>query len=262
MGMHPTLLILGLWEVRSYGAVLVLATAVGAVVLLRDGSRVGFRRGSLFIFILGAALFGLLGGRLNAWLFYMGGHFSAPNLNLFSMRGGLTSFGSVGAAAAFATVYAWSRGWRVWSFLDLLAPIIPLVEGIVRIGCLLNGCCYGRETSCALALTLPDVQGYWAGRYPTQVLLIVLNLALAGWLWRRRRDRSFDGGLILSYLVVYHIGRFVIDGMRGDQPVAVGILTVHQLVAMMVVVTAAVTMWLKAENARASGLNCVENPPE
>jgi phosphatidylglycerol:prolipoprotein diacylglycerol transferase len=68
------------------------------------------------------------------------------------------------------------------------------------------------------------------------------SLALFAWFWRRRRRRAFDGVLILSYLVVYHVGRFGIDALRADGVVVAGALTSHQVASVIFAILAAVAM--------------------
>jgi prolipoprotein diacylglyceryltransferase len=100
--MHPTLLILGSWEVRSYDVVLLLAIVLGVALFWREARRAGFPGLQLLGFCAGAVVLGLLGGRLNAWLFQLGSGLTWPNLNLVSPRGGLTSFGSIVGVLALA----------------------------------------------------------------------------------------------------------------------------------------------------------------
>jgi phosphatidylglycerol:prolipoprotein diacylglycerol transferase len=242
--MHPELLTIGSWQLRSYDAALLLAIVLGVVLFWREAKRAGFPARHLLVFCAGAVVSGLLGGRLNAWLFHLGSAPTWPNLNPISTRGGLTSFGSILATLAYALIYARWQGWRVGAFLDVAAPIIPLVEGVLRWGCLLNGCCYGRETDSFLGVYLPDASGHWAHRYPTQIMISLFCLGLSAWLWRRRRRSSFRGELILSYLVVYHVGRFGLDLLRGDQQAVTGMFTAYQLVSLAIAVVAATGMML------------------
>jgi phosphatidylglycerol:prolipoprotein diacylglycerol transferase len=248
--MQPVLLILGSREIRSYPVLLGLAIVVGVAAFWYAGRAAGFPGTQLLIFCAGAVAFGLLGGRLNSWLFQLGSRFAWPNLNIASLRGGLTSFGSIIGALGFGAVVARRQGWSVWAFLDLAAPVIPLAEAIQRLGCLLNGCCWGRPTLGLLGVYLPDSAGHWATRYPTQVLTGLFCLALAVWLWRRRRSRFFAGELILSYLVMYHVGRLAIDALRGDERVLAGFLTTHQLSAAAVAALAAATTIYLGEQSK------------
>jgi phosphatidylglycerol:prolipoprotein diacylglycerol transferase len=235
---YPILLTIGTWQVRSYSAVLGLVLVLGVAAMWRQARQAGFPGGHVALCAAGMALCGLLGGRLNAWLFHLGGQFTWPDLNLVSFRSGAAGFGAIAGVLAFAALYAWWRRWNAWRLLDVAAPIVALGEAIQRLGCLLNGCCFGRETDGFLGVYLPSVGGRWADRYPTQVLSGVFCLGLAAWLWSRRHRTSFPGELALTYLVVYGAGRVAIDTLRGDERVVLGALTAHQLAAIVMAIAA------------------------
>jgi len=240
--MHPVLLTIGHWQVRSYAVVMVLVLILGMTLMWHLARRAGFPGLQVALCAAGMALFGLLGGRLNAWLFHLGGRFVWPDLNLASFRGGATGFGAVAGVLGFAALYARWRGWSVGRLLDVAAPILPLGEAIQRVGCQLNGCCYGRETSGFLGVYLPAAGGRWALRYPTQALTGLFCLGLAAWLWSRRRRTSFPGELALTYVVLYGTGRVVLDAMRGDERVVLGALTSHQLAALVMAIAAGLSI--------------------
>jgi len=235
---HPTLFTIGAWQVRSYGAVMVLVLVLAAGAMWRLGREAGFPGRHLAVCAAGMALAGLLGGRLNAWLFHLGGRLAWPDLNLASFRSGASGFGAIAGVLGFAALYGWWRGWSVWRLLDVAAPIVPLGEALQRVGCLLNGCCYGRETDSILGLYLPSTGGPWAHRHPTQILSGLFCLGLGVWLWSRRRRSAFPGELTLTYLVVYGAGRVALDALRGDERIALGALTTHQLAAIVMALAA------------------------
>jgi phosphatidylglycerol:prolipoprotein diacylglycerol transferase len=108
-------------------------------------------------------------------------------------------------------------------FFDMLVPAAALAEGIMRWGCLLNGCCYGRETSSAFGVFLPDIYGDWAVRYPTQFMYSAVSLTLFVFLWRVRRDKPFPGFLALTYLLIYGSSRVAIGLLRGDYAPSLGL---------------------------------------
>lgn len=127
--------------------------------------------------------------------------------------------------------------------MDTISLALPLILAIYRIGCLLNGCCYGLETDSFFGIVLPGYFGVWAKRYPTQIWLFVLNLALFTWLWSMRKKKSFDGILTIHYLILYSLGRLVIDAFR-DLPRVLGPFSFHQLLAMTILLT---TLYAYAE---------------
>ena len=101
--------------------------------------RAGFPGRHMAVCVLGMALGGLLGGRLNAWIFHLGDGFSWPNLNPVAVRSGGTGFGAVVGVLAVAALYAGWRHWDVGRLLDTAVPIVLVGEALQRIGCLLNG---------------------------------------------------------------------------------------------------------------------------
>jgi phosphatidylglycerol---prolipoprotein diacylglyceryl transferase len=90
-----------------------------------------------------------------------------------------------------------------------------------RIGCLLNGCCYGRACNLPWAIRFPEGNSMGAPTFPvhpTQVYESLLNLglyAVLAWLFRRKK---FDGQIFGVYLVTYAILRSFVEMFRGDYP--------------------------------------------
>jgi phosphatidylglycerol:prolipoprotein diacylglycerol transferase len=103
--------------------------------------------------------------------------------------------------------------WRCWDG----AAIIMLVGMVVtRIGCLINGCCSGRETQGPFGLWLHDDRGEWKRRYPTQLFeaawsAIILGVGLS---WYAPSGRP--GLLFLGSAAAYGISRFGLELLRAD----------------------------------------------
>jgi prolipoprotein diacylglyceryltransferase len=110
---------------------------------------------------------------------------------------------------------------------DAFAVAIPLAQAVGRVGCLLNGCCYGTPLEGPLAVDLADV-----GRHPTQIYESVLLLVLSGWLWSIRHKPRPAGHLFRRYLVGYALIRFGLEFVRGDPAVHWGALSVVQVVCL------------------------------
>ena len=119
-----------------------------------------------------------------------------------------------------------------WKLADVYAPLLALALGIGRIGCLLVGDAQGRVTDSWIGIYQPDLSGYWAYRYPTQIVSIIINLLLAGILFgvenvlKRHPERHtgwrFDGLLFLLYVALFCFQRFIFDFWREDNPTLFG----------------------------------------
>jgi phosphatidylglycerol:prolipoprotein diacylglycerol transferase len=219
--MYPVLLSIGSWKLYANFAFFVLSCIIGIMVGIREVSRSeSFPRYSklqLILFFIGGILFAYLAGRLNGGLYglvYSGGY-----LNELAY-GGFISFGAI--LGTFLYGFLFSKIFHVPSaeILDLIALILSLMESVYRVGCLLTGCCYGRATAGFGGVYLPEIHGVWAYRYPTQLMLIVFSLILFLWLWRRRTKKIRAGSQAIYFLLIYCLGRFLIDFFRGDMPIA------------------------------------------
>jgi len=113
---------------------------------------------------------------------------------------------------------------------DAFAPGAPLGIAILRVGCLLGGCCYGKPTNLPWAITL-----HGAARHPTQVYDGLANLLLLGLIWRLRERLPRRGDLFALYVLGYALARFWIEFARVNPPFWLG-LTMPQVACMLTVV--------------------------
>ena len=143
---------------------------------------------------------------------------SQPLWQIFNIRGGgLVFYGGLIGASLACILYVRLKKLPLWKIADLLAPSIALGHAFGRLGCLMNGCCYGRACDLPWAIHFPnDHPTHGAGVHPTQIYEAVLNLGLyaaLAWLYRRRR---FDGQIFASYLILYAVLRAFVEIFRGD----------------------------------------------
>src|SRR5205085_4478652 len=126
--------------------------------------------------------------------------------------------GLIGASLGYI-IYARLKKFPLWKGADVLAPSIALGYFFGRIGCLMNGCCYGRVCDLPWAIHFPPGhEPYLNGVHPTEVYESLLNLGLYGalaWLYRRKK---FDGQVFAAYLVSYALLRSFVEMFRGDYP--------------------------------------------
>jgi len=231
--MHPVLFEIDSWRIRSYDLVLVLSILTGFFVFIKEGKRKGFASKKLWVYVIGMLVFALLGARINGWLFWFRSDPGLLDLNILNMRKGMTAFGGILGAVIFTLAYCFIHHWKTWRILDIMGPVLVLCEGIQRIGCLLNGCCFGKLTHSHFGMYLPDITGVWSNRFPTQILTSLFCFGLFAYLWRNRKFVLKDGDIFLTYLILYSSGRLLLDFLRGDETKLVGIFTSHQVAALL-----------------------------
>ncbi|MDQ7795000.1 MAG: prolipoprotein diacylglyceryl transferase [bacterium] len=209
--MRPELFRLGPLTFHSYGAMLALGILAGVYVAGREARR----RGIDPAIIVDFAIYGILAGLLVSRLLYVGTHLSEyladPIRMLYIHEGGLSLHGGVIGGALVGIVYARRVRLPFWQLTDIAAPALPLATGITRIGCFLNGCCYGVPTSLPWGVYTRYAFGL---RHPTQIYEAVLTGLLFWLLWRFRHRARWDGQVFLLYVAIYSAIRFGVEAFR------------------------------------------------
>jgi len=130
----------------------------------------------------------------------------------------------VGAGLYGGLVLSFAVSWPVlrlmglefWRFWDGAAIIMLVGMAVTRIGCLINGCCSGRETQGPFGLWLPDDRGEWKRRYPTQLFEAAWSAIILGVGLSLYAPSGRPGLLFLGSAAAYGIGRFGLELLRAD----------------------------------------------
>ena len=232
--MLPEISILGL-DLQLFGLMFGLAFVAAGLVLarrLRELDRPAEWAQEI-------AFSGLVGGLIGAKLWYAIDNGDAGSL----LSGvGLTWYG--GAIGGALAVFAWAhrRDFLGLALLDLAAPALMLGYAIGRIGCQLSG-----DGDYGIASDLPWAMAYPEGTvatteevHPTPIYETLATGLCAHWLWRWR-NRLPAGGLFALYLLLAGTERLLVEFIRRNDDVALG-LTLAQLVSVVMAVAGAV--WL------------------
>jgi phosphatidylglycerol:prolipoprotein diacylglycerol transferase len=132
-------------------------------------------------------------------------------------HGGLVYYGGLVGGSLATIFYVRSKGLSLWKIGDLAAPSVALGHALGRVGCLINGCCYGLPTHLPWAVCYPGGHpSLGVAVHPTQLYEAVLNLGLYALLeWRHRRKR-LKGEVFALYLIGYASLRLAVEFFRGD----------------------------------------------
>ena len=150
---------------------------------------------------------------------------------------GFVVYGGIIVGVLAAILYCRQKKLVFLDYFDLLVPSIAVAQGFGRIGCFLAGCCYGRETDSFLGVVFPEHSMAPSGvkLLPTQLFssagdfLIMVILLLYS---RKKRERGRTGAL---YMILYGIGRFLIEFLRADDRGTVGSLSTSQFISIGIV---------------------------
>ncbi len=166
---------------------------------------------------------------------------------LVSIFGGSVFYGGLLGGIVAASLCIKRKKLDFGEYADMIAPGVPLFHVFGRIGCFLGGCCYGIE--CSFGLTyqnslVPSANG--VPRFPVQLLEAAFNLALFILLEKWYRDGKWKHKLFLAYLVIYPVGRFLLEFLRGDVVRGfVGPFSTSQWISIFLLITSGVLLWKK-----------------
>jgi phosphatidylglycerol:prolipoprotein diacylglycerol transferase len=224
--MHPELLHLGPFHVRSFGAAMAVAFLVGTWLGMREARRLRLDEDKFVNVILVALVAAVIGAR-GLYVIEHLAEFRHEWGSVFALwQGGLTLYGGV-VVGTFAGLTAARRfGLPRWLVADALTPSLALGTMIGRVGCFLNGCCYGHPTALPWGIRFPhDSFAYLEFGdtlvHPSQLYNAGAGLLMFAIAWAVRKRLAVPGTLFWSFLLVFSIVRIPIDLTRAYEADAV-----------------------------------------
>ncbi len=254
ISINPVAFTIGPIEVRWYGIFIALAIAVVAlwtITGVRRGANIS--RDTVFTAVLVGLPSGIIFSRLlhvaDNWAFY------GQNPGQIISGAGLAAYGAILGAALGVWVYSRVSKFQFGYFADMVAPGIILAQAVGRVGCTINGCCYGTSTSLPWGFVYTHPASFaplGIATHPATVYEMLWNLMVFGLLFKLRGRLKPDGSLFLVYLSLYSLWRLTTDSLRGGTPFVFGL---HQaqvvaitVLAISVPLLAWRTRWLKASS--------------
>ncbi len=268
IGINPVAFTIGTVSVRWYGIFIALA-----IIWLVGWMAWQVRRGAKISYdtVMNAALVGVPSGIVVSRLLHVIDNIVVAKLHpelaligqvidytqhpeLIIGGGGQTAYGAILGAALGVWIYSKLSKAQFGYFADVIAPAVMVAQGVIgRIGCVLNGCCYGAACSLPWGTVWTNPGSLGPSRipvHPTQIYEIIYCLIAFGVLVKLRGRFKPDGSLFFVYLGLYAVWRLGIDFIREGTPFLFGL---HQAQVIGIIVLAIAipllayrTRWVRA----------------
>jgi phosphatidylglycerol:prolipoprotein diacylglycerol transferase len=243
--MYRTLFQIGSFKVPSFGVLVLVGFLAGLWFARRRASKFGYTPDQISDVAFWVLAAGILGARLAFILIELPFYLKHPSDILQLQFQGLTSFGGVILAALAILWQAKRLKTNALQLMDCLAPSFLIGHFFGRIGCLLNGCCYGGHCDLPWGIHVIEKPGLF---HPAQIYDGLMNLAGFGMFLLFFNNRKLGKGQATGFVfIVYGAARFIYEFWRAGETsttIANLPLTEAHVMALLLVVFGAV-LWLK-----------------
>ncbi|MBM4056390.1 MAG: prolipoprotein diacylglyceryl transferase [Planctomycetes bacterium] len=261
--------------IYSYGFMLMVAFLVSIAIARRRARKEGVDPNIITDLGMYLIFAGIVGARFFFVLqFY--DNYKNNVLDIFKIyEGGLVYYGGLFAAVITLLVFVKKRKVSALKIFDIVAPSTALGLAFGRIGCFLNGCCFGRISyNIPWSICFPrtvDKHGIVDGSpafihhyqdgliqlsdlhslpvHPAQLYAFFSNIALFFILNSFFKYRRKNGEILLLFGMIYPIIRFCMESLRGDNQLYFNCFTIAQIISIIVfVVSTGFFIWLRTKN--------------
>ena len=251
--MKNELFSIGPFTVYGYGLMIAIGILAAYVTAEYRAKKYGLDPDKIFYLVIWAVVGGFAGAKVLYFLTRLKDIMENPRV-LLDLADGFVVYGGIIGGIFSAMAYCKIKKLPFLKYFDLVMPSVALAQGFGRIGCFLAGCCYGRETDSALGIVFHNSSYAPNGvkLLPTQLISSGLDFMLCIVLILLDRKKKGDGQIAGAYLVLYSIGRFIlefyrVDLIRGN----VGALTTSQFIAIFVALAGVIL--IAARNGKTEG---------
>lgn len=209
--MHPILFKFGPITIYSYGLALFIAVLVSLNLAAKESQRQGLNKDVIFDLGIVILFSGIIGARILYILLNFDFYRDNPKEIFMLHHGGLAILGGIVLAVISGVIFSKIKKISFFRIADLIIPFVALGESIGRIGCFLNGCCYGVPSKFGIYFPMHNT-----ALVPSQ-LISSFSMLLLYIILRVKQDKPHSkGSIFISYILYYSITRFFIEFIRGD----------------------------------------------
>ncbi len=245
--MHNDLFTIGKFTLHGYSVMIALGFIIAMVLCILKARKEKKNEDAITDLGLICCVVGFLGGKILYLIVDYKTLLSNPKavLGFPQIFSGFVVYGGIIFGFLGVLVYSKIKKINAFEYLDFMIPFIAIVQGFGRIGCFLAGCCYGAPTNSFLGVVFPEGANAVAGIkvWPTQLFSSAGDFLIAGILLLFSKVNKKNGNVSLLYAILYGVGRFLIEFLRGDaERGSVWLFSTSQLISVIMVPLAIIGM--------------------
>lgn len=265
---------IGPLEIRFYGIIIVSGAVLGAWLATREAKRRGHNPDIVWDLLIYLMIGGIIGARI--WHIFtpspnilvrdsitgdmVNPYFAGGTLHILDIlavwKGGLGIPGAVIGGAIVLYFYSKANKLNFAEWADIIAPSMALGQAVGRWGNYFNQELYGAPTNLPWKIFIDPAQrlpayldvDYYHPLFFYESLWNFFNMLLLIWISRRYADRLRTGDIFLVYLIVYPVGRFLLDFLRLDASM-IGGININQTIMGVVALCSAGFLYFRHRKA-------------
>ena len=234
--MHRVILQVSSFTIYSWGLMIAVGFELAILYFFFSIKKEQLPLNFILNLIIGIIVFSVIGARMLHVVMHLSYYMLYPLRIIRLWEGGMALQGGLIFSISFSIYYIKAHHLPLNKIADCAAPAIAFGFSVGRIGCFLNGCCYGIPSSFGFIFPLASPAGEsrpGQTLFPTQ-LISSLNLLMVGIvLHLLRRKNMAQGKLLPLFLILYSVHRFLIEFLRGDTSSVAFNLTSFQLISIV-----------------------------
>lgn len=214
-------------DVMWYGILMATGMLAAVIIALKESKRVGISEDDVINIAIIAIPVGLICARIYYvvfnWDYYAGDIMAMINVR----GGGLAIHGGLIGGILAGFLYTKFKKMNFFKTADAVMLGMPLAQAIGRWGNYINGEAHGGPTNLPWGIMVDGMKVH-----PTFLYESIWNLCIFVFLLLTRKKKKYEGQIIVSYVVLYSLGRFFIEGLRTDS-LMFGPLRMAQVVSLI-----------------------------
>jgi len=251
--LFPVIHIFGI-NIYPYGMMIGIGLVTAVLLFIKRCKNRGYDEDSAFNIAVLCCISGIIGAKVLFLIIELPQVLRDPMAVLKDFGNGFVIYGGIIFGILAAYIFARFKKWSFLNIFDTAVPLISLAQGFGRIGCFFAGCCYGRETDSFIGMEFNNspFAPHNVHIIPTQLISSIGNFIIFGiLLWFDNKKKTRNGQTGALYLVLYSIGRFIIEIFRDDPRGTVfNVLSSSQFICIFMFLAGVAMLYLISRKAK------------